>query len=89
MLEAMSCGAAIVGFRIRAFESMIGDGLQWRPFSRRRRAGPGGGDRSSWKDRDAFGSKAVKSITNRFDSRMLYSQLAENVQHAAGVSLGR
>ncbi len=89
MLEAMACGAAVVGSRIRAFESMICDGVDGMLF-------PVGDVQAlvetievAWRERDKFGAAAVASITERFNSRMLYMQLAESIRLAAGVSLDR
>ena len=88
VLEAMSCGAAVVASRIRAFETMISDRVTGRLFPVGDVPALAEAILDCWNQRDAFGREAVTAV-KRFDSAALYRRLAETMRHAAERGQGR
>jgi glycosyltransferase involved in cell wall biosynthesis len=79
-LEAMACGAAVVFTRIRGFEPLVTDGVSGRLI-------PVGDVKSlaaaivdAWNRREAFGQAAADIVRTRYNTHVLYSQLAESLR---------
>ena len=85
VLEAMSCGAAVVASRIRTFESLITDDSNGKLFA----VGDVGGlveaIQSAWAGRMILGPAATLSVATAFNSRRLYRQLAQSITTNAGL----
>lgn len=80
VLEAMSCGAAVVASRIRTFEALVIDDCNGRLF-------PVGDVRAlaeaiaaAWVARSRLGAAALEAVSSRFNSRQLYLQLAQSMR---------
>jgi glycosyltransferase involved in cell wall biosynthesis len=84
VLEAMSCGAAVVASRIRSFESLIIDGVNGRLFSVGDVPALAKAIEVAWTQREALGRLAVASVSEHFNSKTLYRQLAESMRTIAG-----
>jgi glycosyltransferase involved in cell wall biosynthesis len=84
MLEAMSCGAAVVGSRIRAFEAPITDGVNGRLFPVGDVAALAAAIQSAWAERGTLGPAASASVAEEFNSIALYSQLAQSMRSIVG-----
>jgi glycosyltransferase involved in cell wall biosynthesis len=84
VLEAMSCGAAVVASRIRSFESLITDGVNGRLFSVGDVRGLAKAIEVAWTERETLGSVAVASVSEHFNSERLYRQLAQSMRTIAG-----
>lgn len=84
VLEAMSCGAAVVASRIRSFESLITDGVNGRLFPVGDVPALARAIEAAWNQRESLGSVAAASVTEQFDSRNLYRQLAQSMRAIAG-----
>jgi glycosyltransferase involved in cell wall biosynthesis len=88
-LEAMACGAAVVLSQIRAFEALVTDGINGRLV-------PVGGVKAlaagiveAWEQRESLGRAASDTVRTRFNTRILYFQLAESLRgclHQCGAS---
>ncbi len=83
VLEAMSCGAPVVLSRIRAFESIVTDGVDGRLFPVGDVPALAKAIEQAWLERDTLGAEAVVTVSSRFDSATLYRRLAETLQQAA------
>jgi glycosyltransferase involved in cell wall biosynthesis len=83
VLEAMSCGAAVVGSRIRAFESLITDGVNGKLFAVGDVAALAIAIEAAWVSRDTLGPAAVITVSEEFNSRRLYRQLAQSMRASA------
>jgi glycosyltransferase involved in cell wall biosynthesis len=82
-LEGMACGAAVVLSRIRAFEQLVTDGINGRlvPVGDVKRLAAAIID--AWENRDSLGQAASETVRTRYNTRILYSQLAESLRGAA------
>jgi glycosyltransferase involved in cell wall biosynthesis len=87
-LEAMGCGAPVVLSQIPAFEALVTDGVNGRLV-------PVGDVKSlaaaildAWENREALGRAAADTVRTRFNTSILYSQLAQSLRscvHDGGV----
>ena len=84
VLEAMSCGAAVVASRIRSFESLITDGVNGRLFSVGDVPALARAIEGAWTQRETLGRVAVASVSEQFNSKNLYQQLAQSMRTIAG-----
>jgi glycosyltransferase involved in cell wall biosynthesis len=82
VLEAMACGAAVVLSQIRAFEQLVTDGINGRLVPVGDVKGLAAGIIDAWEHRESLGRAASDTIRTRFDTRVLYSQLAESLRGA-------
>lgn len=82
VLEAMSCGAAVVASQIRAFEAIISDGVTGRLFPVGNVPLLAEAILDAWRQREVFGPEAVVAV-ERFASAGFYPRLAETMQQAA------
>jgi glycosyltransferase involved in cell wall biosynthesis len=79
-LEAMGCGAAVVLSKIRAFEFLVEDGVNGRLVPVGDRQALAAAILEAWQMRDKFGAAAVNTVQNRFDTSVLYRQLAASLR---------
>jgi glycosyltransferase involved in cell wall biosynthesis len=84
VLEAMSCGAAVVASRIRSFESLISDGVNGRLFNVGDVPALAKEIEVAWTERETLGRLAVASVSEKFDSKNLYRQLAHSMTTITG-----
>jgi glycosyltransferase involved in cell wall biosynthesis len=82
VLEAMACGAAVVLSQIRAFEQLVTDGVNGRLVHVGDVKGLAAGIIDAWEHRQSFGRAAVDTVRTRYDTRILYSELAESLRSA-------
>ncbi len=83
MLEAMACGAAVVATRIRAFETLIEDGVSGLLVPVGDPPAVAAAIASAHARRDALGTAAADRIATEFDHRHLYRQLADRLRAVA------
>jgi glycosyltransferase involved in cell wall biosynthesis len=81
-LEAMACGAAVVLSRIRAFEQLVTDGINGRLVPVGDVKGLAAGIVNAWEHRESFGQSASETVRTRYNTRVLYSQLAESLRNS-------
>jgi glycosyltransferase involved in cell wall biosynthesis len=79
-LEAMACGAAVVLSQIRAFEQLVTDGINGRLVSVGDVKGLAAGVLDAWEHRESFGQAASHTVRTRYDTHVLFSQLAESLR---------
>jgi glycosyltransferase involved in cell wall biosynthesis len=79
-LEAMACGAAVVLSQIRAFEQLVTDGVNGRLVSVGDVKGLAAGVLDAWEHRESFGQAASHTVRTRYDTQVLFSQLAESLR---------
>ena len=79
-LEAMACGAAVVLSQIRAFEPLVTDGINGRLVSVGDVKGLAAAIIGAWEHRDSLGQAAFDTVRTRYNTRVLYSQLAESLR---------
>jgi glycosyltransferase involved in cell wall biosynthesis len=84
VLEAMSCGAAVVASRIRSFESLIADGVNGKLFSVGDVPALAQAIEMAWTQRERIGPAAVASVSEQFNSQKLYRQLAQSMRTISG-----
>ena len=84
VLEAMSCGAAVVASRIRSFESLITDGVNGKLFPVGDVPALAKAIEVAWTQRETLGRVAVASVSEQFNSKNLYRQLAQSMRTIAG-----
>jgi glycosyltransferase involved in cell wall biosynthesis len=79
-LEAMACGTSVVLSRIRAFEQLVTDGVNGClvPVGHAERLAAG--ILSAWENRGTFGPAAAEKVRAHYDTRILYSELAESLR---------
>lgn len=82
VLEAMACGAAVVLSRIRAFEQLVVDGINGRLVPVGDVKGLAAAITNAWKDREPLGRAASDTVRTHYNTRVLYSQLAESLRTA-------
>jgi glycosyltransferase involved in cell wall biosynthesis len=80
----MSCGAAVVASRIRSFESLITDGVNGKLFSVGDVPALAQAIEIAWTQRETLGPVAVASVSEQFDSKRLYRQLAQSMRTISG-----
>lgn len=84
-LEAMGCGTAVVLSRIRAFERLVEDGVNGRLVPVGNPEALAAAILNAWENKEAFGAAAVETVRQHFNTRVLYSKLAESLRaFAAG-----
>lgn len=79
-LEAMGCGAAVVLSRIRAFEYLVEDGVDGRLVPVGDPEALATAIQDAWKHKETLGAAAVETVRRRFDTRILYRNLADSLQ---------
>jgi len=79
-LEAMACGAAVVLSQIRAFEQLVTDGINGRLVSVGDVKGLAAGIMNAWEHRESLGQAAFDTVRVRYNTRVLYFQLAESLR---------
>jgi glycosyltransferase involved in cell wall biosynthesis len=79
-LEAMACGAAVVLSQIRAFEPLVTDGVNGRLVPVGDVKGLAAGIMDAWKHHEALGSAASETVRTRYNTRVLYSELAKSLR---------
>jgi glycosyltransferase involved in cell wall biosynthesis len=79
-LEAMACGAAVVLSQIRAFEALVTDRKNGRLVRVGDVRGLAAAIVEAWDERDVLGRAACDTVQKRFNTRILYSQLAESLR---------
>jgi glycosyltransferase involved in cell wall biosynthesis len=79
-LEAMACGAAVVLSLIRAFEPLVTDGMNGRLVPVGDVKGLAAAIIDAWEHRDSLGQAAFDTVRTRYNTRVLYSQLAESLR---------
>ena len=79
-LEAMGCGASVVLSRIRAFEQLVEDGVNGRLVPVGDVDGLASAILNAWEFREARGRAAADTMKMRYDTRMLYRQLADSLR---------
>jgi glycosyltransferase involved in cell wall biosynthesis len=79
-LEAMACGAAVVFSRIRAFEPLVTDGVNGRLVPVGDVRGLAAAIVHAWEHRGSLGQAAVETVRTRYDTRVLFAQLAESLR---------
>ena len=82
VLEAMACGAAVVLSRIRAFERLVTDGGNGRLVQVGDVKGLAAGILDAWEHRERFGAAAAETVRSRYDTRILYAELAESLRQS-------
>jgi glycosyltransferase involved in cell wall biosynthesis len=82
VLEAMACGAAVVLSRIRAFEQLVTDGENGRLVEVGDVKGLAAAIADAWVHRNSFGRAASDTVRTRYDTRVLYGQLAASLRGA-------
>jgi glycosyltransferase involved in cell wall biosynthesis len=79
-LEAMACGAAVVLSQIRAFEQLVTDGINGRLVSVGDVKGLAARIMNAWEHRESLGQAAFDTVRVRYNTRVLYFQLAETLR---------
>jgi glycosyltransferase involved in cell wall biosynthesis len=82
VLEAMACGAAVVLSQIRAFEQLVTDGINGRLVTVGDVKGLTAGIIDAWEHRESLGRAASDTVRTRYDTQVLYSQLAASLRGA-------
>ncbi|WP_407181342.1 glycosyltransferase family 4 protein [Bradyrhizobium sp. STM 3562] len=82
VLEAMACGAAVVLSRIRAFEQLVTDGANGRLVPVGDVKSLAAGILDAWAHRERLGEAAVETVRSRYDTRILYSDLADSLRQS-------
>jgi glycosyltransferase involved in cell wall biosynthesis len=79
-LEAMACGASVVLSQIRAFEQLVTDGVNGClvPVGDVDRLAEG--ILNAWERRDVFGPAAAETVGTRYNTRVLYRELADSLR---------
>jgi glycosyltransferase involved in cell wall biosynthesis len=80
-LEAMACGAAVVLSQIRAFEQLVADGINGRLVLVGDVKGLAAGIINAWEHRESLGQAAFDTVRMRYNTRVLYFQLAESLRN--------
>ncbi|WOH53665.1 glycosyltransferase [Bradyrhizobium sp. sBnM-33] len=81
-LEAMACGAAVVLSQIRAFEQLVTNGINGRLVPVGDVKGLAAGIMNAWEHRESLGKAASDTVRTLYDTRVLYSQLAESLRRS-------
>jgi glycosyltransferase involved in cell wall biosynthesis len=82
VLEAMACGAAVVLSRIRAFEQLVTDGVDGRLVSVGDIKGFAAAILDAWEHRQSMGAAATQTVRARYDTRVLYAELADTLRQS-------
>jgi glycosyltransferase involved in cell wall biosynthesis len=82
-LEAMGSGASVVLSRIRAFEMLVEDGKDGRLVPVGDPEALAAGILDAWENREARGRAAAETVRRRFDTTVLYRNLARSLREAA------
>ena len=82
MLEAMACGAAVVGTRIPAFEGLLTDGLNGCLVPVGTPAALAAGIRRAWEQAEDLGSQARLTVQDRYSAEALYRSLSSLIEAA-------
>jgi glycosyltransferase involved in cell wall biosynthesis len=87
-LEAMGSGASVVLSRIRAFETLVEDGVSGRLVEVGQPAALAAAILDAWEHREVRGRAAAETVRRKFDTTVLYRELALSLR-AAAASGGR
>ncbi len=79
-LEAMACGASVVFSQIRAFEQLISEGVNGLLVPVGDVKGLAAAILKAWEHREALGQAAADTVRTRYNTRVLYSQLADSLR---------
>jgi mannosyltransferase len=82
MLEAMSCGAAVVATRIPTFLELIDDGINGRLVSVGRPDEIAKAVLDVYDKRKIFGANARKTVTEKYSSGNVYLRLSQVIEEA-------
>lgn len=82
VLEAMACGAAVVLSQIRAFEQLVTDGVNGRLVPVGDVKSLAAGIIDAWQHRESFGHAAFDTVRTRYDTRIVYCELAKSLRGA-------
>ena len=82
MLEAMACGAAVVGTRIAAFEGLLIDGLNGCLVPVGNPAALAVGIRHAWEQAEKLGRQARLTVQDRYSAETLYRSLSSLIEAA-------
>ncbi len=85
-LEAMGCGCAMVLSRIRAFEHLVHDGVNGRLVPVADPDALAAAIEEAWTQRALWGPAATATVRARFDTRVLYRDLAASLRQVARTS---
>jgi glycosyltransferase involved in cell wall biosynthesis len=80
VLEAMSCGAAVVASSIRTFQSLITNNVDGMLFPVGDVEALAQAIDEAWLLKDRVGPAAAISVSQRFDSKKLYRQLSDSMR---------
>jgi glycosyltransferase involved in cell wall biosynthesis len=80
-LEAMACGAAVVLSQITAFEPLVTDGVNGRLVPVGDVKGLALAILDAWQHRESLGKAAFETVRTRYNTRALYSQLADSLRY--------
>ncbi len=80
MLEAMSCGAPVVGSRIATFEALIEDGINGFLVRVGSPEQLSGAIRSAYHARASIGRKARETVVQRFAAELIYKQISALIE---------
>jgi glycosyltransferase involved in cell wall biosynthesis len=83
VLEAMSCGAAVVASRIPSFEDLVTDGDNGLLFPVGDVQALIGAIERAWKHRLKLGTAARDTVTRNYSSAALYKRLSDLIEGAA------
>ena len=84
LIEAMACGASVVGTSIRTFRTIVDDGVNGRLVPVGEPATLAAAIDDAWTRREPFGRAARQTIRERFNCATLFRQLADSLRAAAG-----
>jgi glycosyltransferase involved in cell wall biosynthesis len=79
-LEAMACGAPVVLSQIRAFQQLVSDHVNGRLVPVGDVGALAEGILEAWECCDSFGSAAVETVRARYNTHVLYLELAESLR---------
>ena len=79
-LEAMACGAAVVLSAIGPFAQLVDDGVDGRLVPVGDVKGLAAAILNAWENRDRLGLAAADKVRTSYDTRVLYSQLAQSLR---------
>lgn len=82
-LEAMGCGAPVVLSRIKTFEELVDDGINGRLVPVGDVSALASAIIDAWERREAMGKAAVATVQSKYNTEVLYKNLAHTMRKAA------